>query len=269
MRGRGDRLARKASCAGSVLVARARRFRRQRQKRRAPVVEQPVQHQTQRIDVGLHAVGLVVVDLRRHVLVGARLRAADRALGGLGDAEIAQLIRPVRRDEDVLRLDVPVQDVPFFAESQRAAEIRADPDDLLVRDLFSQRPGQRREQLHLDEDVPAHAVVVLDVAHVVAVDDVGAALHVGHQGILAHDVLQIAVEARGDAFLVVAVAEQILYVALVLGDRDELQRGLFLVAEDVPLDLVHGAEAAAPDHAHGLPSRPDGFVVHHVFSVVV
>ena len=81
-------------------------------------VQQPVQHQTERIYIHRRVIRLVVVDLRRHEFVGADLRSARRVLHRSRYAEVAEFIFSVIRDEDVLRLYVTVDDAVLLAQDQ-------------------------------------------------------------------------------------------------------------------------------------------------------
>ena len=254
--GRRQQLAPQAPPAGLLLQLRRQLFRRQGQKGHAPLIEQPVQHQAQGIQVHAAAVGLLVIDLRRHVFEGAGPGAAGGFLHGPGHAEVPKLVVPQWGDEDVLGLDVPVDDVKLGAEAQRPAQVPPDGDDLLLLRLLGQCLRQGPEQLHFDVDVPADAVGMLHRTQVLAVDHVGAAAELAHQGILPHDVLQIAPEGLGNAPLLVALAAHLLDLAVVLGKGNKLQGGPFRLAEHFAPDLIHCAEAAPPQESNRLPAGP-------------
>ena len=217
MGGRRQRLAVEAARARLLQLRGGGHGGRQRHEGAAALVQQPVQHHAQGVDVRLVAVGLVVVDLRRHVFVGADLGAAAGLLHRLGDAEVPQLVVPVLGDEDVLGLDVPVDDVAVLADHQGLAHILGQRMACASGAGPLRHLGQRRQQLHLDEDVPADARLLGVVDDIVTVDDVAVALHLGHELVLAHDVAQDVVEVAGDALLVIAVGDQLLHVARVMG----------------------------------------------------
>ncbi len=266
--GRGrQRLAVHAADAGVLVHPGRQLLGRQGQEGHAPLVQQPVQHQAQGVLVRRGAVGLALIDLRRHIFIGADLGAAGRLLHRFGDAEIAQLEVAVVGHEDVLGLDVPVDDVVLFAGHQRLAHVDGEFHHRLLRWVHRQGLGHRRQQLHLDVDVPAEAVLMLDILHVVAVHHVGVALQLAHQGILGHDALQMGAKGAGDALVVVAVVAHLVDVAAVLRNGDDLQRGLLRLAEDVALDLIHPAEAAPADETHRLPAWPGRLLIEfaHMF----
>ena len=130
------------------------------------LVQQPMEGEAQGTEVRPFPVAFGVPDFRRHILIGTRDGPAHRMLGGLGDAEISQLIDLVPGiKEDVFRLDVPVQDPPAFTKDQGLADIRADPEHLFLqlplpaaRGGDGGKLGERRQQLHADKHFPAHPV---------------------------------------------------------------------------------------------------------------
>ena len=234
---------------------------RQGHKGHPAVIEQPIQHQAQRIEVRAASVGAVVIHLGRHVFISADLGAAHGPFHGFGNTEITQLIIAVGGDENVLGLDVPVDDIVFFAEHQRAANVPADLQDGFLGHRAGQRLRQGREQLHADENVPADAVAVLDIADVLAVYGVGAAVQLAHEGILGDDVLQMGAEGGGDALIVIPLAVHFRDIRLVLGDGDDLhRRGLRGPVHQLPPELINGSKAPPSNQPHRLPPRPGGFL---------
>ena len=177
-------------------------------------------------------------------------------LSSFCNTEVTQLICTVRRHKDILRLDVSVQDTSHLAIGKRTAYIFSDRDDQLVGHSFRKRFCQWGQQLHFNKDVPAYAVVMLDIFHIIAVDDIGAALHIRHQRILPDNILQETFKTLGDAFLIIAVTDEFVDIASTLGNGDHFQRGLLLVPEHIPLDFIHSPKAAPPDQPHCLPARP-------------
>ena len=134
-----------------------------------------VEHQRQRVDVGLGAGGAPLGLLGRHVGEGAddvAGRGQRRAVGEAGDAEVHQL-RPrlaVLGDEHVLRLDVAVDDRARVGMVERLAEIGADLADLAVAEVaVAVEPGQG---LAVDQLGDEQGVAVL-LAHLVEGDDPG------------------------------------------------------------------------------------------------
>ena len=87
-------------------------------------VHHPVQNHAQRVDVRLRAVVPAVGNLGSHVAHSAGHSAGGGLLGHLGNAEIAQLEFAPVGDQNVLRLDVPVDDMMLLTGEQRIAEAK-------------------------------------------------------------------------------------------------------------------------------------------------
>ena len=136
---------------GVVPVLGLDRRGRGREKGEPVAVQQPVKHQPQGINVHRGVVRLPFVDLRSHIGFGARFGHAAGSVRCPGDAEVPQLKVPHFGNENILRLDVPVDDVELLAQFQGIAQVDAQPDDVplgngIADDVFVQR-GQK---LHLD-----------------------------------------------------------------------------------------------------------------------
>ena len=71
-----------------------------------------------------------VLDLRCRIAVRPHFRRIRRVILYPCHAEIAELIIPEFRDQNVLRLDIAVNDMPCLAEHQRLADVLTKPDDL-------------------------------------------------------------------------------------------------------------------------------------------
>ena len=147
-----------------------------------------------------------------------------------------------------------MDDVVLLAQLQRAAHVDAQPDDVPAAEgVVVGVLQQRGEQLHPDEDVPTHAVVVGDDLVILVADHVGHALEMAHQGEFPDDVLHHAVKIGVDAPVVHALLPGIFQLRLALGHGDDLQRGAVHLAEVLPPDLVHRAEAALANFPFNAP----------------
>ena len=240
---------------GRLPLAVGDRLRRLRQEGQAVVVQQPVEHYAQRVDVHAEAVLASPVDLRSHVAVRTLLgQTGHGALNGPGNAEVPQLEIPVVGDEDILRLDVPVDDVVFLAQLQRPAHVDAQADDIPAAEgVIVGVLKQRSEQLHPDKNIPAHAVAVGDDFMILAADHVGGPLDPAHQGEFPNNVLHHAVKIPVDALVIHALLPGGFQLRLALGHGDHLQRGAVHLSEVLPPDLVHRAEAALADLPFNAP----------------
>ena len=228
------------------------------------VVQQHVQNNAQRVNIQLcdgidiRLVDGVVVDLRRHIVIGAdACKLGGHALHGPGDAKVPQLEIAPLSNEDVLRLNVPVDDVLFPADDQRRANVDAQFDDLLIgKALVGDILEQRGEQLHADEDGPAGNLRLRD--HMVVLDgnDVGIALDRLHQANLFSQRSHLVFQIAGDRIPVQALRPQAAQLGGVLGNRDDLDRGLCL-PDDIPaLDPIHLAVGAGAQVLNDPPVRP-------------
>ena len=244
---------------GHVPVLGGQRLRVRRVEGQTTLVQAAVEHQTQRVGVHAGVVGLACLEhFRGHVAGRAHLgQRAGAGQHGAGHAEIAQLVVAVRRDEDVLGLDVAVDDVVPLAQFQRAAQVDAHAHHLAPGHLHGalQVDVQRGEQLHADEDIPADAVFVGDDLVVLVAHDVALGLELAHQLDLVGDGVRAGAIVRRNA-----VAGEVVglnggaQVVFRLGQADDLQRAGVHGAQRVPpLDLEHSAVTARADAALDAP----------------
>ena len=157
MAGRRDLLAPEAPQLGLLFFRGGGHLRRQPKEGRSAFVQKPIEHQAQGVDIRPGAIGLVVVNLRRHIFKGADFGAANRLFHRFGNAEIAQLIISVPGQEGIGRLDIPVEDVVPLAQEQGPAQILPHPVHLILIGHQIQSLGQGGQQLHLDVDFPAQS----------------------------------------------------------------------------------------------------------------
>ena len=249
--------------AAQSLVRQIRRHHGggQGDKGQPPLIEQIIQGQAQGIHVRLRAIGLLVADLRSHkgADAGAYPRPAPDLLIESGNAEIPEHIGTRRIDEDILGLDIPMEQLLGAAKHQSAGNIPADAEYGIRKAAGSGALHGRHqggEQLHLDEHVPADAVRMPVIPHLVAADDVRMVLHLGQVGVFLHDALEIVLIAPGDGGPVVPLPEQPGDILFLTGDGDEFQRGLFHAPGADLLDLIDRSVVALADQPYRFPSRP-------------
>ena len=135
---RGNLLTSQTACARFFIHTCLQFCRRQRQKRHTPLVQQPVQHQAQGVNISRTAIGLVIIHFRRHVLICTDLSTTHGLFHGFGNAKIAQLIISIIRNKNVLRFDIPVDNLMLFAQFKSCAQILRNFYDRLFRDLCRQ-----------------------------------------------------------------------------------------------------------------------------------
>ena len=146
------------------------------------------------------------------------------------------------------------------AEHQGAGDIPPEANNGLFRDILRQGFQQRGQQLHADEDIPAYAVVMLDVAYILAVYHIGAAVQLPHEGIFRYNAPEVGLEGCGNAFVIIALAPQLLHVAGILGQGDDLHgRRLHSPVHQPAPNLINRPKASPADHADSFPLRPWGF----------
>ena len=113
------------------------------------------------------------------------LRCVRRMVLHPRHTEIAKLIVAEFRDQNILRLDIAVNDVPCLTEYQCLADILAKPDDFRLTEHAllrrHRRLLQRCEQLHPDKYLPADPILARYDCKIVAADNVRLALQVLHQ----------------------------------------------------------------------------------------
>ena len=200
------------------------------------------------------AVWFTVENLRRHIVEGTDPRTDSVVFRYFRDTEVTKLEISILRDEDVLRLDIAMEDIPAFTENQCTAEILSEPDGVLLRDGIFKGFGQRCKEFHLDEDIPPDSVLFRDVVDIITVDDVGVAFHLRHDLIFAHDALEHRIEVLFYTSLVKSVAVQFFNFTVTFRNGDDLQRRRFRFAEELALNLIDGSETAGADLFNGLPA---------------
>ena len=236
---RGERLAAHAALQRDTVALGCRNV--QRRKRHTPLIQQPVQHKAERILVDLRVVASVLIDLRRHIGIRARLCRPRRMVGHAGDTEIAELKIAVPIDKNILRLDIPVDDFLSLTKLQRPAQIDADFDHRRLidggsREICAVVIRQRSQQLHADQDIPARIMVVLHDLVILIADDMAVALHVGKQKEFSRNIVHLRFEICGNALVVQSVIAEGFDIRFVFRHGDHLQRGVLLHAEFVDTD---------------------------------
>ena len=226
----------------------------------AVFVEQAVQHNAQRVDVHRAAVGFALIDLRGHVGIRTLLgQAAAGLFHRAGNTEISQLEVAALRDKHVLRLYIPVDDIELLAKFQRLTHIDANLDDILPGD--GMLPGvvvQRGQQLHLNENVPAYAIFVLNDLVVLIADDIAVALEFAHQGKFPYQVPHEGAEVLPHACFVHAVCHGTAQLRLVGRDCNGLQRRFVGNTKVLSPNLEDLSEAALADQAVDIPGAKMG-----------
>ena len=135
------------------------------------------------------AIWLIVVDLRGHVFVGAGFGAAHGLFHGLGNAKIAQLVISQRRNKNILRLNIPMNNIESLAQRKGMTHIFRNSDDSFFGNLVRQRLGKWRKELHLDIDVPSYAILALNILDVVTVHNIRCTIELSHKCVFRNDAL--------------------------------------------------------------------------------
>ena len=112
------------------------------------------QHAAERIDVSPRITALASNLLRSHVIGrAAHIRKMPERHAACteaqGNAEIGQLQLAILRDQDVLRLEVPMHDALCMDISQRVRQLHSDPHDLFDRQRVAS-PQIRPQRLAVD-----------------------------------------------------------------------------------------------------------------------
>ena len=100
-----------------------------------------------------------------------------------------------------------MDDIVLLADLQRAAQVDAQMDDFSPGEgmVLTQIIGDRRQQLHPDEDIPTQTILVGEQRMILVADNVAVALEFAHQGDLPVQVTDIIPEIGGRPFPVHAV----------------------------------------------------------------
>jgi hypothetical protein len=188
---------------------------------RGPTGDHLVHHHAERVEVaawvGLGTLGLLRREVRgrthhRAGLGEVRLR---RCVEGAGDAEVGDLHRAGRADEDVRRLDVAVDETSGVGEAEGGGDLAGDLRRLLRREVAvgAQDVGQRApvDVLHGDEVRGGVLAPIEDVDDVrvvevggrlglaaEALDEVGVDGELGEQHLDRHLTVEQAVVAQED-----------------------------------------------------------------------
>ena len=224
------------------------------------VVQQPVKHHAQGVNIHAGAVGFFPVNLRSHVGVSALL---GQTAGGLfhstGNTEVTQLEIAGFGHEDILGLDIPVDDVVTLAQFQSLTDVDTQADHILSgHGMGLDIAHHGRQQLHTDENIPAEAVVMGDYVMVLVTDDVGGTLELGHQLKLPDDLFHHAAEVPGHAGIVHTLGLGIHDLAAALGNGDDLD-GRLVRAEVISGGFINLTKAALTDEPAKLPLAQNSF----------
>ena len=159
-----------------------------------------VHHDAERVEVaarvGLGALGLLRREVRRraHHRAGLGEVRLGRRVEGPGDAEVGDLHRAVRADEDVRRLDVAVDEPGGVGEAEGGGDLAGDLGRLLRREVAvgAQDVGERApvDVLHGDE---VGRGVLAPVEHV---DDVRVVEVGGRLGLAAEALDEVGVDGE-------------------------------------------------------------------------
>ena len=231
-----------------------------RQERCPVVVQQPVQHHAQGVNIHAGAVGFFPVDLGSHVGVSALL---GQTAGGLfhstGNTEVTQLEIAGFGHEDILGLDIPVDDVVTLAQFQSLTDVDTQADHILSgHGMGLDIAHHGSQQLHTDENIPAEAVVMGDYVMVLVTDDVGGTLELGHQLKLPDDLFYHTAEVPGHAGIVHTLSLGIHDLAAALGNGDNLD-GCLVRAEVISGGFINLTKAALTDEPAKLPLAQNSF----------
>ena len=239
------------------MLHRGRNLGRHGEKGQCPLVHHPVENHAQRVNVHRWAIGLMFGDLRSHIAGRTGNRAGAIFHGYLRDTKVPQLENPVLGNQNVFRLDVPVDDVFFFAGGQGGTQVFSYGYNSLFAVFRGQYLFQRSQQLHADIQIPADAVLVLNIAQIQTVDDIGAAAEPLHHTVLAHQIFQLVGKVRGDACLVKLIGTQFFNFIRISWKRQLFQCAFFnLAVRQGALNFVHASEAAYTQLADDFPAGP-------------
>ena len=143
---------------------------------------------------------------RRCIAVRSHLCRVRRVILHPRHTKVAQLEIAKARDHDIVRLDVPVNDIPLLTQDQRPADVFSETDHLLLREHFLlHRLWKRRQKLHPDKNAAADPIFTRHDCKVVAAHDVRLSLQLPHHLIFLHVALQLIRVCRHHALRIIAI----------------------------------------------------------------
>ena len=207
-------------------------------------------HQSQRIDIYAGIIRLGAVNLWRHIAIGTCLGGLSCLLSHSGNAEISQLEVTIAANKDILRFDIPVNDLIFLTELQSLANVDAEANYNILSDLVCLKISpivirQRCQKLHTNQDVPARILLMSLHAVILIAHNVAVSLHLRHELEFPRDLLYLA--------LVICRNADIIHTIIPLGgdlsgggrNGDHLQGSvLFLPQRICPHNFVDCSKAA-------------------------
>ena len=268
MMGSRNGLSSEAAFFGLFLGAVENFFGRQGQEGHSALIEHPINGETQGIDISSLAIGLVIINLGSHISICTAYSATRGAFNGFGYAEVAQLVIPKGGYEDILGLNISMENIILVADHQSLTNIlgKLDNHGLVRREtaiiLLIENIGNRSEQLHLNENIPTNSVLMLNIANVVAVDYVDAAIELTHKRIFGDYVFEMALESEGNGLIIIAIIIHFLYIAGLLGYAYNFQRCFFNFAENIALNFIYAAKAATAYQSERFPAGPSWKIGH-------
>ena len=155
--GHGNVLPADSSGNGILPVAVGNGFGIIREKRGPVLIQQPVKHNPQRVNIYAGTILLPFVNFRRHIHISSLPR---QAAGGLfhrpGNAKVTQFIIAALRNKNIFRFDVTMDNIHLPAIFQRLAYIHSQMDNIApAHGAFSGRIVQKRgQQFHPEYPSP-------------------------------------------------------------------------------------------------------------------
>ena len=127
-------------------------------------VQQSIENETQRIEIGSVIVASAVIDFGSHVLEGADAAHGHHLVDGghfSGDTEITQLETGFFAVKEVAGLDVPVEDIAALTETQGGADIHSQTQDVAAVHITRSHKivVQALQLLHADQESAASRIL--------------------------------------------------------------------------------------------------------------
>ena len=227
----------------------------------AVIVQQPVKHDAQRVNIHPAVIVGTAGHFRCHIIVGAFDGLAALGRRQLAcNTKVAQLEKAEIIDEDVLGFDVPVDDGLLFTDLQCRAKVDTQPDDLILRQHPRALPlVERFEQLHPNINIPADLPLALHNFIVFDADDVLDALQRLHQLDLVNKVVHDALQIGAGTVCRHSVKLKRLDLVRVFRDRDHLDRRTAGQIVVCPHYLIDRSVSTAADPPLYFPFGPNFF----------
>ena len=266
--GSRKRLATVTPFTGFCLLHGGRCLRRQGQEGFRSLIEHPIQHQAQRINIRRSAVFPMVIYLRC-LETGSADRGTRRCkLRNLGNTKVTQFDGAILCHQNIIRFNIPMDNIVVFTGDQCITNLHTHIDHLLLGDVFAQIPVQRCQQFHSNADLPTKSIGIRIDLNIVALDNVGISPQPLHHLIFLDNLITLLFIALCNTGNAVVVALQHFNFRYIRRNANQLQCRFLLMGTKRSMYLIDLSISPSADPAHLFPAIPR-IVCRHLFPPLI